>query len=182
LKHADPFRIETMPMKGADRDGQLLREGTRHLIYRGPLRIGEIEETTVVHENGRDYGFHAGLTVMCLRDPERRHPTALLNNVSGPLPQPLGQLNRPNSNGGKVCQRTKVCGCGESKSRATRPSGEAKTPTCRFARSKAFDQDRRPQYEHGVGGCILAGTWRDCHREKFVDPGACYRHRCGARA
>jgi hypothetical protein len=79
LKHADPIRIETMPMKGADRDGQLLREGTRHLMYRGPLRIGEIEETTVVHENGRDYGFHAGLTVMCLRDPERRHPTALLD-------------------------------------------------------------------------------------------------------
>ena len=61
-----------------DRDGQLLREGTRHLIYRGPLRIGEIEETTAVHESGRDYGFRIGLTAMCLRDPECKHPTALL--------------------------------------------------------------------------------------------------------
>jgi hypothetical protein len=79
VKYVDPIRIETMPMRGTDREGHLLREGTRHLIYRGPLRIGEIEETTVVHENGEEYGFHAGLTAMCLRDPECRHPTALLN-------------------------------------------------------------------------------------------------------
>jgi predicted DNA-binding ribbon-helix-helix protein len=25
-----------------------------------------------------------------------------------------------------------------------------RTPTCRFTCSEAFDQDRRPQYEHGV--------------------------------
>jgi hypothetical protein len=79
VKHGDPIRIETMLMRGTDREGHLLREGTRHLIYRGPLRIGEIEETTVVHDNGQEYGFHAGLTAMCLRDPECRHPTALLN-------------------------------------------------------------------------------------------------------
>jgi hypothetical protein len=79
MKHVDPIRIETMSMRGIDRDGQLLREGTRHLIYRGPLRIGEIEETTAVHESGRDYGFQPGLTAMCLRDPECRHPTALLD-------------------------------------------------------------------------------------------------------
>jgi hypothetical protein len=68
-----------MPMRGTDQDGQLLREGTRHLIYRGPLRIGEIEETTAVHESGRDYGFRIGLTAMCLRDPERTYPTTLLD-------------------------------------------------------------------------------------------------------
>jgi hypothetical protein len=79
MKHADPIRIETMPMRGTDRGGQLLREGTRHLIYRGPLRIGEIEETTAVHESGRDYGFRSGLSATCLRDPECRHPTALLD-------------------------------------------------------------------------------------------------------
>jgi hypothetical protein len=67
-----------MPMRGTDRDGQLLREGTRYLIYRGPLRIGEIEETTAVYESGHDYGFRVGLVAMCLRDPECRHPTALL--------------------------------------------------------------------------------------------------------
>jgi len=79
MKHADPIRIETMPMRGTDRDGQLLREGTRHLIYRGPLRIGEIEETTAVHESGRDYGFRSGLSAMCLRDPECRYPTVLFD-------------------------------------------------------------------------------------------------------
>ena len=79
MRHADPIRIETMSMKGTDRDGQLLREGTRHLIYRGPLRIGEIEETAAVHEGGREYGFRIGLTAMCLHNPECRHPTALLS-------------------------------------------------------------------------------------------------------
>ena len=78
MRRAEPIRIEMMPMRGTDQEGRLLREGTRHLIYRGPLRIGEIEETTVVHESGRDYGFRHGLTAMCLRDPEYRHPTALL--------------------------------------------------------------------------------------------------------
>jgi hypothetical protein len=43
------------------------------------LRIGEIEETTAVHESGRAYGFRIGLTAMCLRDPECRYPTALLD-------------------------------------------------------------------------------------------------------
>ena len=138
MKHADPIRIETMPMKGADRDGQLLREGTRHLIYRGPLRIGEIEETTVVHENGRDYGFHAGLTVMCLRDPERRHPTALLNKRFRTVASAVRAIKQAEQQWWESLPRTKVCGCGESKSRATRPSGEAKTPTCRFARSKGW--------------------------------------------
>ena len=66
-------------MRGTDQDGQLLGEGTRHLIYRGPLRIGEIEETTAVRDIGRDYGFRIGLTATCLRDPERRYPTALLD-------------------------------------------------------------------------------------------------------
>ena len=66
-------------MRGTDRNGNLLREGTRHLIYRGPLRIGEIEETTAVYESGRDYGFRIGLSAMCLRNTECRHPTALLS-------------------------------------------------------------------------------------------------------
>ena len=68
-----------MPMRGTDEEGHLLREGTRHLIYRGPLRIGEIEETTAVHESGQEYGFRPGLAAMCLRDIECRYPTALLN-------------------------------------------------------------------------------------------------------
>jgi hypothetical protein len=79
VKQGEPIRIETMPMRGTDQDGQLLGEGTRHLIYRGPLRIGEIEETTAVRDIGRDYGFRIGLTATCLRDPERRYPTALLD-------------------------------------------------------------------------------------------------------
>ena len=43
------------------------------------MRIGEIEETTGVHESNRDYGFRIGLTAMCFRDPECRYPTALLD-------------------------------------------------------------------------------------------------------
>ena len=79
MRRAAPIRIETMPMRGTDQEGRLLREGTRHLIYRGPFRIGEIEETTAVHESGQEYGFRPGLTTMCLRDIECRYPTALLD-------------------------------------------------------------------------------------------------------
>ena len=79
MRRTAPIRIETMPMRGTDQEGRLLREGTRHLIYRGPLRIGEIEETTAVHECGQEYGFRPGLAAMCLRDIECRYPTALLN-------------------------------------------------------------------------------------------------------
>ncbi len=78
MRRAEPIRIETMPTRGADEESRLLREGTRHLIYRGPLRIGEIEETIAVHQNGQQYGFRPGLTAMCLRDIECRYPTALL--------------------------------------------------------------------------------------------------------
>lgn len=79
MKRTEPIRIEMMPMRGTDREGRLLREGTRHLVYRGPLRIGEIEETTTVHEAGQEYGFRPGLAVTCLRDIECRYPTALLD-------------------------------------------------------------------------------------------------------
>ena len=79
MKRTEPIRIEMMPMRGTDREGRLLREGTRHLVYRGPLRIGEIEETTTVHEAGQEYGFRPGLAVTSLRDRECRYPTALLN-------------------------------------------------------------------------------------------------------
>jgi hypothetical protein len=79
MKRFDPIRIETMPMRGTDREGKFLREGARHLIYRGPLRIGEIEETTAVHENGEEYGLRLGLSAMCLRDPECSYPTTLLD-------------------------------------------------------------------------------------------------------
>ena len=79
MRRVDPIRIKIMPMRGTDREGQLLREGTRHLIYRGPLRIGEIEQTTAVHENGQEYGFRPGLAAMCLHDPECRYPTVLIN-------------------------------------------------------------------------------------------------------
>ena len=78
MRRSEPIRIETMPMKGTDQEGRLLREGTRHFIYRGPLRIGEIEETTAVHERGRQYGFRPGIAAMCLRDIECRYPTTLL--------------------------------------------------------------------------------------------------------
>ena len=50
MRRAEPIRIETMPMRETDEEGHLLREGTRHLIYRGPLRIGEIEETIAVQD------------------------------------------------------------------------------------------------------------------------------------
>jgi hypothetical protein len=80
MRRSEPIRIETMPMRGTDLAGQVLREGTRHLVYRGPMRIGEIEETTVVHETGQGFGFHRCLMAMCLRDPECGYPTALLDN------------------------------------------------------------------------------------------------------
>ena len=79
MRRTEPIRIEMMPMRGTDRDGRLLREGTRHLVYRGPLRIGEIEETTTVHEAGQEYGFRPGLVAMGLRDPECRYPTVLID-------------------------------------------------------------------------------------------------------
>jgi hypothetical protein len=79
MTRTEPIRIEIMPMRGTDGEGRLLREGTRHLVYRGPLRIGEIEETTTVHEAGQEYGFRPGLAVTCLRDIECRYPTALLD-------------------------------------------------------------------------------------------------------
>ena len=79
MKRAEPIRIETMPMRGTNSGGQVLREGTRHLVYRGAMRIGEIEETTAVHESGQEYGFRPGLAAMCLRDQECRYPTALLD-------------------------------------------------------------------------------------------------------
>jgi hypothetical protein len=79
MRRTEPIRIEMMPMRGTDREGRLLREGTRHLVYRGPLRIGEIEETTTVHEAGQKYGFRPGLAVTCLSDIECRYPTALLD-------------------------------------------------------------------------------------------------------
>ena len=79
MRRVDPVRIETMPMRGTDREGHLLREGTRHLIYRGPLRIGEIEQTTAIHENGQEYGFRRGLAAICLHDPNCRFPTILID-------------------------------------------------------------------------------------------------------
>ena len=79
MRRTEPVRVETMAMRGTDRDGRLLREGTRHLVYRGPLRIGEIEETITVHEAGQEYGFRPGLVAMGLRDPECRYPTVLID-------------------------------------------------------------------------------------------------------
>jgi len=54
MRRTEPVRIEMMPMRGTDQEGRLLREGMRHLVYRGPLRIGEIEETTLFMKLARN--------------------------------------------------------------------------------------------------------------------------------
>jgi hypothetical protein len=107
MTRSEPIRIETMPMRGTDQEGRLLREGTRHLIYRGPLRIGEIEETTAVHESGQQYGLRPGLAAMCLpSNADIRQPCSTPASEQWRLQ--LRQLNTPSGNGWSASRKANI--------------------------------------------------------------------------
>jgi hypothetical protein len=94
MKRAQPVRIKTSSMRTTGFSGDLLREGVRHFVYRGAMRIGEIEETTVDHQTGQRNGFRPGLTALGLDNPKCAYPTKLLGDRFKTVTEAIDAIKR----------------------------------------------------------------------------------------